>query len=155
MNPTDLLYADMRRINTYFYQIGGRTRRLRVTAGVRLSYNPSVELSFKESAYTATQFDKIDAVKGVLKKQALLMKRRPIEGDADVDFVEEECNATKIEIPARRGAAGPSKKITLWACLPELIAEKSGNLILVEDFNYPDEKATSFMAPIQVRSATR
>ncbi|MGE0280186.1 MAG: hypothetical protein AB7P20_06180 [Rhizobiaceae bacterium] len=146
MDPADLLFADTRRIDRYFTQIGGRTGRLKLSGSINLSWKPSLKLRATQKETKPTPYDKIDGVKKYLEKRSLLRFGRPkdTDTDTDVDFVEEICTATKIEIPPRPHAEKSARKIVLWACRPGDAADQSGVLILVQDFNYPDERATSF-----------
>jgi hypothetical protein len=144
MDPADLLYADARRIDSYFSQIGGHKRQIKVAGKLTLSWSPSIKISTKEQDSKASIFYKIDAIKKHLDKRNLMRFGRPLESDLDVDFVEEICSVTMIKIPARPKAADPTKKIILLVSKPEPTTEQSGILVLVQDFNYPDERATSF-----------
>jgi hypothetical protein len=143
MDPADLLYADVRRIEQYFGQIGGRTDRLEWKGKIKLSSKPSAEIEAKKRADKPSLFAKIEGIEKYLERNSLLRFARPESESDEIDFVQEICRATKIEVPARR-KRDTSKKMTLWISSPELTNDKVGVLVLLEDFGYPDERPTTF-----------
>lgn len=151
MDPADLLFADDQRIDHYFAQIGGRSSRTELSGEIGLDgWRPIGKLKAKEQREKPSAYAKIDAIKKYLEKRSLLHFDRPLDTDRDVDFVEEICVATRVEIPSRQQKDKKRKKdkkrnkIVLWTCSPTLNAERSGILILVQDFTQPDERPTSF-----------
>ena len=144
MNPADLLFADTRRISEYYTQLGGTKQRLKFTGKAKISANPSLQIEIKQKEETADIFFKISAIRKFVDDNSPLLFHRPLESDIEVDFVEETCAAIKVEIPARDKGQGDDRKIVLWASLGSDANSKSGTLVLVQDFNYPDARATSF-----------